>query len=260
MLAAAAVGIGLGLTTNSSPPGPATPRSRAQADAARLTLQRSDLPSGWSIDSSPDGPLSGFLTSPDNAQPPTPAERQQAAQAAQRYESCLGIPASQDSILGAAGPAPLAQVSSPAFRSPDQPRLEAGSQTEVFADAGPVAQARAQIAQPKFSDCFGSAVGQELVAGGQQAQGTSGSSPIFGTPATVPVDLPRHSGITGAGVDITLPFSVGGQSGALQFGVVLMGGGRAESTLLTFGGSAGFPTRLTGRLAGALEQKLAANR
>ena len=220
--------------------------------AAQANLSRADLPSGWTV-APPGGPLGNIFGSPGRGPALTPAQQQASTTIARRYEQCVGVSGSKDRIFGSKGPTPDAQVSSPVFAGPSSgPAMLAGSRVAVFASSTPVESAIAQITRPEFAQCFGAALGQEIVLGAKAGVGSTGV--VFGTPEVQPLAVPKTAGADAAGVDIIVPLSGDGQSSSLQVGAVIVAGGRLEADLITYGGPAGFPSSLTGKLAWALEQ------
>jgi hypothetical protein len=223
--------------------------------ARQLNLQQADLPSTWTIDHSADGPLSGFLAPSGGTGAPTPQDQQLAAQVSAQFEQCMGITASADRIFGAAGSKPSAVASSPAFASPaSAPDEEAASSVDVYKSSALVAADTAQIAKPQFPSCFGAALGTSFV--GAADSSTSGDQ--VGQPTVEAVTLPQRKGIVAAGVNVTVPVTRQGATVPIQFGVVLIGGYRAESTLYTFSEPGSFPATMTTSLSNALASRIVA--
>jgi hypothetical protein len=221
--------------------------------ARQLNLQQSDLPSSWTVDNSSSGPLSGFLTPGGGTGAPTPQDQKLANQVATQFEQCMGITASDDRIFGSAGSKPSAAASSPAFASPSgAPDEEAASSVDVFASRAMVAADVAQISKSQFPSCFGAALGTSFV-GAATATPSAGQ---VGQPTVQAVTLPQRAGIVAAGVDVTIPVTRQGATVPIQFGVVLVGGGRAEATLYTFSEPDAFPASLATSLSNALSSNI----
>ena len=254
VLAAAAAGLAIGLTGSTSSAPPVSHPDGDRQVAQQIALTQGDLPSGWTVDHSSDGPLSGLLSTGNSAL--TPAEQQQAETISTQYEGCMGIPASEDRIFGSAGAIPTAQAASPAFAAPGAAEsVEAGSTVDMFARPAAVQADEAQISAAGFPRCFGAALGQLLTAG--SSTGTS-SSVLIGTPQVQALTLAQQAGVRTVGVDLVIPVVHSGTSTPLQFGVVLIDGGRAEATLVTFASPGTFPSALTASLAGTLAAHVAA--
>jgi hypothetical protein len=248
-----------GTVKSAGTPGAPSGSSDNREVAAQVNLVRSDLPQGWEVDSS-GGPLSGILGSPGQSPSRrlTPAEQQQLIKITRQYEQCVGVSAAEDQIFGSSGPAPSAEVSSPAFAGPSSgPVIYAGSQAAVFSSSGPVTAAAAQIIRPAFPRCFGAALGQEIVLGGQASEASTGVS--YGSPQVRPLALPRRTGATAVGVDVTVPLTVtaDGSSSSVQLGAAIVVGGRLEANLVTYSGPSGFPAALSGKLTADLERNVA---
>jgi hypothetical protein len=132
--------------------------------------------------------------------------------------------------------------------------MEAASSTTVFSSDAQVSPAISMIERPNFDSCFGTFIGQELVAGGNSGP----TKATFGTPHVVPLIVPFHRGEAAAGVDVTVPVSGSAASTSVELGVVLIGGGRLETALYTYSLGPAFPLSLTESLTTALEQRVAA--
>jgi len=255
IVALAGAGVALGLTGDrSSPPGPISHTAGDHLVAQQIALTRSDLPTTWSVDRSPDGPLSGLLSTGNATL--TPAQQQEADAVSTQYEVCMGIPASEDRIFGTAGVQPTAQAASPAFAAPSgADTVEAGSTVAMFAQPSAVAADQVQIGSAAFPRCFGTALGQLLTAGSST---TTSSAVQVGTPQIETLALHQRAGVQSVGVQVVIPVVHSGTSTPLEFGVVMVDGGRAEATLLTFASPGTFPASLTSTLAGTLEANVAA--
>ena len=225
--------------------------------AADINVDRTDFPNGWTVDSSANGPLNSFLGGSGGAARPSPAQQREIDRVGRQYESCMGLPPSQDRFFGPASSRPVVQVSSPAFAAPSTAvALEAGSQTAIYRSAATVQADLNQIGDQRFPSCFGGAIGTEFVDALAKAAGQSGAT--YGTPTVKRLTLPQRGKASAVGVDLTLPIAAGGRSTTLQFGFAFVGGGRVESSLVTFATPSGFPAALSGRLTAALERKLLA--
>jgi hypothetical protein len=252
LLAAAGLVIGLTRSTASSTPPVSHPDGDRQV-AQQIGLAEDDLPSGWTVDHSVDGPLSGLLTTGNSGL--TPAEQQQAEAISTQYEACMGIRASEDRIFGTAGADPTAQAASPAFAAPGgAATVEAGTTVDMYAHPSSVQADAAQISASGFPHCFGTALGQLLTASSSSA---TSSSVLIGSPQIQTLALTQQAGVQTVGVDLVIPVDHSGTTTPLQFGVVLIDGGRAEVTLVTFASPGSFPTSLTVSLAGTLAAHVA---
>ncbi|MHB8220321.1 MAG: hypothetical protein ACYDHU_08370, partial [Acidimicrobiales bacterium] len=261
---ALAVALPLTLGGGAPPTPPLSPSALAGRTADQVNLHRADMPAGWAVDPSATGPLSGFLGTTGSAKSGKKARSTTTAStsnsssalapAVRAFKQCLGISPDQRTFLGGSGAPPLAKASSPAFaeQSAGSSTVEAGSTSTVFGSDAPVTSAVSIIKMPQFAGCFGTLVGQLLVV-----EGGSGSTKVtFGTPHVAPLPIPPTAGVTMAGVDVTVP--VNGSTlhpPSVQLGVVLIGGGRIESTLFTFALGATFPVLLTMSLASTLAQR-----
>lgn len=270
ILAAIGLALGLVLTLGRSSPdhgafgalggtGGSVPR------AASANVSLADLPPGWTPDRSPSAPLLGFLSYHGVAR--DPSSLRQGALIARQFESCLGVSARADAIFGTTSP-PLAEVGSVPFDGPaGGPELETGSLTTLYRSPAPVRQAASQLRDRRFGPCFGTALGQELLAGARQAgtgrspngraSAPDGSGVTFGSPTSAVLGVPVVHGTTAAGVEVSLPFTAAGVPHEVGLGMVLVAGGRLESTLVTFSGPSGFPPLLTAELAAAIEHRVA---
>lgn len=278
-LVLAAVGLGIGLALSgggggSSGPSGSSPAAPAARAAAAVNVKLSDLPAGWSVDRSGSAPLSGFLAiapggGSASADPGAPGAGPSSF-VARQYESCLGIDAGGDALFGVSNPRPLVEVSSPAFRAPVAGSgVEAGSETAIYRSASPVRRATAQMGDPRFGPCFSAALTQELMAGAAEAArgaaqpagaGPTGTAPAvtFGSPTSTVLTLPPVLGTVAAGVEVTVPFVVSGVDHKVGIGMVVVGGGRMETTIVTASGPDGFPPPLLETLAGNVQHRLAA--
>jgi hypothetical protein len=148
-------------------------------------------------------------------------------------------------------------VSSPAFAAPagstGTSLQEAGSTVELFGSAAVVAKDVALIENPKFPSCFGTAVGASFV-GAAASDGVAGE---LGTPVVAPLSVPAHGGVRTAAVDVTIPVTRQGTTVPVEFGIVLVGGGRAEATLYTFSEQGPFASALTSSLSLVLSRNVA---
>jgi hypothetical protein len=241
--------------------GPAPHRSPEDAVVARrqladqINLQRADLPSTWTVDRAPNGPLSGFLGAGTSNAQPSQSDTHLAARVAAQFERCMGITSSSDRIFGPAGSTPSASSSSPAFAAPPgSSGEEAGSSVDVYASSEQVAADAAQIASAKFPACFGAALGTSFV--GAATSGAIGEQ--VGQPQVQPTTVPQLRGVTSSGVDVTIPLTDQGTTVSVQFGVVLVVGGPVEATLFTFSEANGFPPVLTSSLSRMLADNIAA--
>jgi hypothetical protein len=255
---AAALGVGIGLGV-SAPGGPTrsgaarrppVASSRAQRLAERLNLSAGDVPASWQSDPNPSGGPIGALLQPGSSTLTLP-EQSSAAAVAAGYERCMGVRRSQDRIFGPARPRPEATASSPGFVAPGPAPTEVGSRSEVFGSPGPVAAALAQVEAAKFPTCLGRALAGELSALG------NGAGASVGTPTVVVLTtLPQLDGVRAVGTDVTAKATLAGQQASVQVGIVLIGGGRAETTLVTFTEGAAFPLLLTDGMTASLERHL----
>ena len=255
LLVAAAIVIPVVGSAGTSGTGP----SRAFADrqlARQLNLNRSDVPSTWVLDRSTDGPLSGFLGLGGGSGQPTKQDQKLASRVAAQFEECTGIPASRDRFFGPAGSKPSGSSSSPAFAAPASATgssgQEAGSSVAVFASTGAVAADEAQMSSTTFPACFGAALATSFVG----AAANDGTGSQLGQPEVTPVSLPDRKGVATAGVDVTIPVTRQGTVVPVQFGIVLIGGGRAEATLYTFSDQGPFPEALVSSLSQVLVTNL----
>jgi hypothetical protein len=106
---------------------------------------------------------------------------------------------------------------------------------------------------PKFPGCFGTFVGQLLVE-----SGSGGSTKVtFGAPSVATLKLPATPGVTTVGVDVTVPVQGASQATSVQLGVVMIGGGRIETTMYTFALGTVFPALLSLSLSSALGHRVA---
>ncbi|HMD45554.1 MAG TPA: hypothetical protein VKG43_05315 [Acidimicrobiales bacterium] len=229
----------------------------ARADrqvAEQINLSAADLPPDWTIDSSGQSPIQGFLGGGGGGSPSvTPTEHQQAEQIAQHFEQCMGLPSGSDRIFGAASVSPVAGAASPVFKAAGAASLvEAGSSVSIFRSASSVTADLTQISNPKFPGCFGTALGAYLVIGASAA-----ASATVGAPQVAPMSLTASPGARVAGVTVDVPLTNGSVTASLQIGVVLVGGGRAEATLVTFATPGAFSVPLTSDLAADLERNVA---
>jgi hypothetical protein len=224
--------------------------------AAAINLESWNFPSGWQIDSSADGPLSGFLGQQPTSAAPSSGLDHQAQSITSGFEHCLGVDAAHDRIFGAGGVPPRAQVSSPAFASPNE-SAEAGSVAGVFRSASEVSADVAQISQPRFPDCFGAAIGELFLEGARPGAAKSGLS--VGEPQVQALHLSAPQGAAVVGVSVTLPLSQNSTVVPIEIGVVFVGGGRDEATLFTFSAGQAFSSALIQSLASTLAHNVATN-
>jgi hypothetical protein len=232
-----------------APSGGAAARERQIAQG--MNLVSGDLPATWTVDRSSNGPLASFLGSGTSGGGSSSSQDHQLqVQVAAQFEQCMGITAPADRIFGSAGATPSAQASSPAFAAPaGAPVQEAGSSVALFSSASSVAADVAQVESPKFPSCFGAALATSFVQAGQQS---SGGAAQFGEPQVQPVLVPVHQGVVTAGADVTISVTAHGVTVPLQFGVIFVGGGRAEATLCTYSSPQPFPPELSTSLTRAL--------
>ena len=248
LLVAAAVVVPI-VASGGTAKAPPSPTAGDRQLARQLNLQKSDVPAGWSLDRSSDGPLSGFLDLGGGTGPPTRQDRKLAGQVAAQFEKCMGISPSRDRFFGSAGSKPTASASSPAFAAPASAAgslgQEAGSSVAVFASARTVVADVAQMSNPEFPTCFGAALATSFVG----AAANDGSASQLGQPVIKPANLPPHKGVATAGVDVTIPVTRQGTVVPVEFGIFLIGGGRAEATLYTFSEQDPFPDALVSSLS-----------
>ncbi len=251
LVLALALGLGLGLSRGGGTPTPTagSASARAQQVAQSVNLSRGDVPTGWQVDASANGPISAFLHNGPASQ--TPAQKATNARLAAQYERCMGLSSAADRIFGSAGTSPLATAASPAFAAPRAQLMEAGSQVAVFASPVPVAADVAQVTGPRFPTCFGDALANEFNSLG------AGAGANVGAPHVAQLtSLPEIGGVRAVGVALTLTATFAGQSATVQLGFVLAGGGRIESTLVTFAGNTTFPLALTRGMTATLERRM----
>jgi len=250
-------GVGALFAWSAKSPSASGPASGSSGDlevAQQINITVGDIPSTWSVDSSPSGPLGAFFSSRGAAPSLSPSQRHEVAQVAAGYEQCMGIPAASDRIFGGATSTPTAEANSPVFAAPTAgPISETGSQTEVFASSENVAADVAQVSSPRFPLCFGAALGKEFLEGAQGANG----GVTLGTPQVQPLSLPQTPGVHAVGIDLTIPITSAAGTVPTQFGFVLTGGGRVEATLITFAAATAFAPSLTTGLTTALEHNIA---
>ena len=258
LLVAAAIVIPVVASTGPAHPRPSAP-SRAFADrqlARQLNLAHPDVPPSWVVDSSANGPLSGFLDLGGATGQPTTQDRKLASRVAAQFEKCTGIPASRDRFFGPSGSKPSASASSPAFAAPATPpgssTEEAGSSVAVFASASAVTADEEEMSSSAFPTCFGDALATSFVG----AATNDGTGSQLGQPEVTPLTLPGHQHVATAGVDVTIPVTRQGTAVPVQFGIVLVGGGRAEATLYTFSDQGPFPALLVAGLASVLQTNI----
>lgn len=245
------LGLGLSLTGGTPQPNPRSAAARAQAQqlARSIDLSQGDVPAHWQVDPRASGPISAFLHSGPSTQ--TPAEKAANARLAAQYERCMGLSPAEDRIFGSSGTAPLATAASPAFAAPGASVMEVGSQAAVFSSPAPVAADLAQVTGPRFPTCFGNALANEFNSLG------SGAGANMGAPHVAPLtSLPEIGGVRAVGVELTLSATFAGQSATVQLGFVLVGGGRIESTLVTFAGDSNFPLATTRAMTATLERHI----
>lgn len=253
--------VGVGLVVAASIPVPHHPSNRsgpgrqqqvtqARAEARAVSLRLADLPGGWTVASTPSGPLSGFVGSGASVTSSPPG----LSQAARRYARCLGVRAAAVPLVSV-GPAPLAEATSGAFAGPaTEAPMQVGSITAVYATRLPVRRSVSQLERHGFASCFGAAVGDEL-AQSLAAQAPSGVT--TGTASTQVLPLPRWAGIRATGVDLTLPVDVHGEATSVQLGFVFVTGAKIEATLVSFS-TTGVPQGISRTLAATLEEEMAA--
>jgi len=111
----------------------------------------------------------------------------------------------------------------------------------------------AQISNAKFPACFGAALGTSFV----DAVNNAGNGDQAGQPQVQEITVPQRGGVQSSGVAVTIPLSHQGGTTPVQFGVVLVGGGRAEATLYTFSTDTSFPPGLTASLSLTLANNIA---
>jgi hypothetical protein len=222
--------------------------------AALINIGHQDLPADWTIDRSPDGPLS-WVTGPRASGGSAPAANPLYRQVASQFEQCMQLNAAQDRLFGQAVATPGADRTSPSFSGPGNPPAEAVSEVGVYKSSSVVTAEEAQSSTPAFPGCFGAAIGLLLSSG---AQSGLPNGTLLGTPSVVPMaGLPLKSGVQVVGVDVVLPLHGPASSVPLQFGVVLVSGGRAEATLYTFSLQSSFPAAVNSSLVAILEAKVA---
>ena len=258
LVAAGAAALALTLTSSGHGTGGArTAIVTDRAIARAVNLRLADLPTGWTVSPTPNGPLSGFLGDHGLARSGSPGSALSSGVAIQ-YETCMGVAGSRDTLLGATAPEPVAHAGSPAFVGPSSgPAFEAASSTAVYGSATSVTSATAELARPRFAKCFGTAVGEEFRVA---AQASSEEVQVhYGNPKVVVLSLPRIDGTRASGVDVLLPLAFSGaKTTSVELGFVFVTGARVESTLVTFGTASGFPAPLTDSLAGELEKEIGA--
>jgi hypothetical protein len=218
--------------------------------ARSVSLRRSELPAGWTASSTPSGPLSGFV-GVGRSVAGTPGR----AEAARRYERCLGVRTATVPVVGDTPATPVARATSGAFAGPGTgPPIQVASITAVYASDAPVERTVAELRRPRFASCFGNAVGAEFgqsVAASAHAVGVSA-----GQTSVASLPLPKWAGIRATGVDLDLPLDIRGTATSVQLGFVFVTGGRVESTLVTFG-TQSFPENVSRALAAVLEEEIA---
>ncbi len=253
--------VGAGLLVASSVHVPHRPRHRAdpasmhrlvqaRSLANTVSLRRADLPAGWTLVSTPSGPLSGFVDAAAAGAGSTPGS----VQAATSYAHCLGVRTPAVPLVGA-GPTPLAQSTSGAFAGPATGApMQVASITAVYATPAPVRRAVAQLERQRFASCFGTAVGEEL-ARSLAAEAPSGVT--TGTASAQALPLPRWAGIRATGVDLKVPMDIRGEATSVQLGFVFVTGARVVATLVSFS-TTGVPPSIPQALAATLEEEVAA--
>jgi hypothetical protein len=255
VIGAAVLGSGLVAappTSTGGKPGSTPDRSTLRAVGVRLV----DLPTGWTVSSTPKGPLSGFVGGAGVTAVGVAAHTAQHVAIASQYDRCMGVARSRSFLFGA-GSSPLAHGASPAFAGPSTATpLEVASRTAVYGSATTVRRGATEFASPRFASCFGTAVGRELRLSAT-ASG-SGSALVPGAAKVVELPLPKWSGVHATGVDVSLPLQFHGSETTVELGFVFVTGGRIESTLLTFS-TTQFPADLIRALVATLEEQIASH-
>ncbi len=222
-----------------------------QQVAQDLNVVIGDFPAGWHVDSSPSGPLAGFLSGSGGGTL-TAGEKKESAKVTATFESCMGVRPSADRVFGPASSVPLATAASPAFAAPAGTSvLEAGSVSTVYADPATVSADMAFVKRAAFPSCFGAAFGDLLAFGA--GQGATGAA---AKPVATAMTLPQTPGVSSVGVSISVPIASGGTTQPLQLSTVFVGGGKSESTLYLYGFPESFPVSLAVSLVNTLEHNM----
>jgi hypothetical protein len=215
------------------------------------------MPPGWAPDSANDGPLSGFLGGTGGTGPQSRQDRKLASQVAVQFEQCMGIGAAADRFFGPGGSRPTASSSSPAFAAPVPstagPAQQAGSMVSVFPSNRAISADVAQMSNPKFPGCFGAALGTSFIGAATNA----GAGNQLGQPVVQSIAHAASGGVASAGAVVTIPLNRQGTVVPIAYGIVLIGGGRAEASLYTFSEQTPFPATLQSSLAQILAGNIA---
>jgi hypothetical protein len=248
--------LGLGLTSSTPWASGSPPLPDDQALATAVNLVATNLPAGWTVASTPNGPLSGFVGASGSNVGGIGSRTPEDRIIARLYEECMGVSAARDAVMGVSGPAPIARASSPPFAAPaGRSPMQVASLADVYRSGGVVQEGAAQLGRARFARCFGQAIGKVFR---QSAQASSnGSSVSYGTPTVARLRLPDVAGVRAAGADVNLPLEFTGAKVTVQLGFVFVEGGRIEAMLVTFSEASGFPPSLARQLAVVVEHNIA---
>jgi hypothetical protein len=251
LLIAAGTGLAAALAsqgghTTTATVAPAAVLAPDQKLADRVMLTQADLPAGWQASASSGG---GAGQANQSAQ----------AQIEQSLSSCMGITATQGSILlGGAAPDRTAQTVSPVF-------VDAGAVTgsggtlEIQTLAAVVRtqldeqQDLALFAAPGFPSCSAAAMAAELQLGVNDATGGN-AAPGPATSTAVPLVAPPGEQVVG----VTMSFAVVDGSSTIPVDVdqLVVGTDRIEGQMVAFAIGIPFPNDVLAASVGTFEHRL----
>lgn len=236
--------------------GGANPAAGDHQVAQQINITQQDLPVDWTVDAS-SGPLNGFFGSHDaGSLPLSGGQRQAQTRADQKFARCLQVSSSRDGTFLGSTADPSAQAVSPVFEAPGAATTEVASETAVFPSAASVSEDLAEISNPRFSFCFGATIAQLLIQSAKVSGGAAGAS--IGTPQVQALTLPQLRGTTAEGVSLSVPVVTPTVSVTFELGFFFVGGGRVQSTLITFSAPGIFPVAVSDSLVSTLEKNVAA--
>jgi len=194
-------------TTTTVAPAVPSGGAAALALAQSINLRPTDLPAGWTRDTTP-----GAAT-----RPPAPTATALAS-ANQALSTCLDQPAAiMSGLFGASAPGQLALAISPVFQSGSDPGIQMYSATRTMGTAAEAQALAAPFAAPNFATCYGT------------YQTTLASAAVPGATAAVQViTLTAPSTVHSFGYVTT--FTLPGQ-GTEVVGQAFIIGGRTETRL-----------------------------
>jgi hypothetical protein len=228
VVAAAATILGLTLTRTTPPPAPApvtpAPATADAQTAQAVTLESTDIPTGWKVASHPS------ITAEPSANWRT------------QLTECLGLPPSADP-LGNDPVTTAEHVSSVFAGSSAGAPVEIASDAAVYPSSATVSAELSELSRPSFAQCL------------EEAEVGTASRVLTSNAAVSPLTLEQVPGVRSVGYQVTIP-STDPDGDNVDF--VVVAGGRVSTELVGLGVGQQFPPLVTAAASYSIAKRIAA--